>query len=117
MGRDKNIRKLNFKPFYKEFTPKNFEITGITNLLDEEIEALYLMDILELYQEKAAKKMEVSRPTFTRILKNARKKLTTAIVSGHKINIEHSSNTYIFAICSEDEEFQNILNNQKYIIL
>ena len=74
MGRIKNVRKINFKPIYKEYAPIKEQTTGITHLLDEEMEALYLMDILELYQEEAAKKMEISRPTFTRILKNARKK-------------------------------------------
>jgi predicted DNA-binding protein (UPF0251 family) len=117
MGREKNIRKLNFKPIYKEFIPSNGKFNGITNLLDEEIEAIYLMDILELYQEESAKRMDISRPTFTRILKNARKKLSTAIISGHKINIENSSNTYIIAICSEDENFANIKNNQQYIFI
>jgi len=117
MGREKNIRKLNFKPVFKEFIPSSTKANGITNILDEEIEALYLMDILDLYQEEAAQHMEVSRPTFTRILKNARKKLSTAIISGHKINIEHSSNTYIIAICSEDTNFKNIQNNQQYIFI
>lgn len=115
MGRIKNVRKINFKPIYKEYAPIKEQITGITHLLDEEMEALYLMDILELYQEEAAKKMEISRPTFTRILKNARKKLTSAIVSGHSINIQNHSDTTIVAICSDDENFQNIQNNQKYI--
>jgi predicted DNA-binding protein (UPF0251 family) len=117
MGREKNIRKLNFQPSFKEFIPASGKINGITNILDEEIEAIYLMDILELYQEEAAKKMEVSRPTFTRILKNARQKLSTAIISGHKINIENNSNINIVAICSDDENFHNIQNNQTYIFL
>ncbi len=117
MGREKNVRNLNFKPVFKKFVPKNGIPNGITNILDEEIEALYLMDILGLYQEEAAKKMEVSRPTFTRILKNARKKLSTAIISGHKINIEHSSDTFLLAICSDDESFKNIQNDQQYIFI
>jgi predicted DNA-binding protein (UPF0251 family)/predicted Fe-Mo cluster-binding NifX family protein len=117
MGRKKHTRRLNFKPIYKKFSPTKDEITGTTHLLDEEIEALYLMDILELYQEEAAKKMQVSRPTFTRILKNARQKLTTAIISGHSINIENHSDTTIVAICGDDEEFKNIHNNQKYIFI
>ncbi len=118
MGREKNIRKLNFKPVFKEFVPSNTKPNGITNILDEEIEALYLMDILDLYQEEAAQHMEVSRPTFTRILKNARKKLSTAIISGHKINIEHNkNNNYIVAICSDDEDLTNTLNSQKFIFI
>jgi len=118
MGREKNIRKLNFKPVFDQFIPTNGQINGVTNILDEEIEAIYLMDILGMYQEEAAKNMDVSRPTFTRILKNARKKLSTAIISGHKINIEHNkNNNYVVAICSDDEDLTNILNNQKFIFI
>lgn len=117
MGRIKNVRKINFKPIYKEYAPIKEQITGITHLLDEEMEALYLMDILELYQEEAAKRMEISRPTFTRILKNARVKLTTAIVSGHTIHIENSNEFTIVAICGDDEKFETIQNNQKYIFI
>ena len=117
MPREKRIRKLYFKPQYKEFIPVSTEPNGVTNLLDEEIEAIYLMDILEMYQEEAAKNMEVSRPTFTRILKNARKKLSIAIISGHKIKIESKNNNSIIAICSDDENFLDIANNKKNIFI
>lgn len=117
MAREKNKRNLSFKPLFTEFCPIDVESTGISYLLDEEIEALYLMDILDLYQEEASVKMEVSRPTFTRILKNARKKLSQAIISGHKITIENSSNEHIVAICSANDSFKNITNNQKYIFI
>ncbi|MDY0233059.1 MAG: DUF134 domain-containing protein [Sulfurimonas sp.] len=117
MGRIKHSRKINFKPLYKKFAPTDKGTTGTTHLLDEEMEALYLMDILELYQEEAAKKMEISRPTFTRILKNARVKLTTALVSGHSINIEDHRDFTIVAICGDDETFKNIQNNRKFIFI
>ena len=38
-------------------------------------------------QEKAAEKMKVSQPTFSRILKNARKKISEAIIKGKAIKI------------------------------
>lgn len=117
MGREKNRRKLNFKPVYKEFTPLNIESTGTTSLLHEEIEAIYLMDVLSLYQEEAAISMEVSRPTFTRILKNARKKLAIALISGHKLHITDNNENYVVAICSDDtENFTTILPTDKYIV-
>ena len=61
--------------------------------------------------------MEISRPTFTRILKNARVKLTTALVSGHSINIEDHRDFTIVAICGDDETFKNIQNNRKFIFI
>lgn len=75
------------------------------------------MDVLELYQEEAAKKMEVSRPTFTRILKNGRKKLTNALVSGHKINIQTRLDDIVVAICLKEQDiFDNISLNMNFII-
>ena len=52
MGRDKNKRNLIYKPVFKEFIPENKQFTGVTVLLDEEMEAIYLMDVLNLYQEE-----------------------------------------------------------------
>ena len=57
MGREKTKRNLVFKPAFKDFVPENKINTGITLLLDEEMEAIYLMDILDLYQEEEALSM------------------------------------------------------------
>ncbi|MEA2050526.1 MAG: DUF134 domain-containing protein [Campylobacterota bacterium] len=116
MGRDKNKRTINFKPKYKTYIPEQEKISGITNIQDDEIEAIYLMDVLGLYQEDAAKSMGVSRPTFTRIIKNARKKLSTAIISGHKINIQDNKEYYNIAYCSKNKDiFKDILPTNEYI--
>lgn len=118
MGREKTKRNLTYKPAFKDFIPQNKPYTGITLLLDEEMEAIYLMDILNLYQEEAAKRMEVSRPTFTRVLKNARQKLTRALVYGNKISIQDDNSGYIVALCSENlENFDSILATDKYILI
>ena len=118
MGRDKNKRNLIYKPVFKEFIPENKQFTGVTVLLDEEMEAIYLMDVLNLYQEEAAISMEVSRPTFTRILKNARQKLTRALVYGNKITIQDDDLGYIVALCSSSlENFNSILATDKYVLI
>ncbi len=117
MARLKNKRTLNFKPFVKSYIPEAKEYTGITHILHEEIEAIHLMDVLGLYQEDAAKKMEVSRTTFTRIIKNARQKLANGLISGHKIDIQDSKNNYIVAICSDSQSLlTNISPNEKLIL-
>lgn len=116
MGREKTKRNLVFKPAFKEFVPQDKAYCGVTTLLDEEIEALYLMDILDLYQEDAAISMEVSRPTFTRILKNARQKLTKSLVYGHKLLLQDDDLSYIVAICSSSlDSFENITPAEQYI--
>jgi len=118
MGREKTKRNLVFKPAFKEFVPENKIYNGTTHLLDEEMEAIYLMDILDLYQEEAAISMQVSRPTFTRILKNARQKLTRALVYGNKISIEDESTSYILAICSSSKnDFESMLATDEFILI
>ena len=100
MGRDKLKRQFHFKPLCREFISKGECNKATIELLHEEIEAIYLSDILELYQEDAAKKMGISRPTFTRILKNARKKVATMLVSGASLKILDEKDDFKVAITS-----------------
>lgn len=53
----------------------------------DELEALRLADLEELYQNDAADKMGVSRQTFGNILKRARRKISDALVSGKAIRM------------------------------
>ncbi len=57
-------------------------------LTKDEMEAIRLMDFEGLYQEDVAKEMGVSRPTISRILKNARAKIADALIHGKIIEIE-----------------------------
>jgi len=54
----------------------------------EEAEALRLKDLEGLEQEQAAGKMNVSRPTFQRVLASARLKIADALLNGKAIRIE-----------------------------
>ena len=58
-------------------------------LTSDEIEAIRLADFEGLYQEEAAQELEVSRPTFSRILNSARKKIAKALILGNAIEIEN----------------------------
>lgn len=53
----------------------------------EEVESLRLKDIEGMDQEPAAAEMNVSRPTFQRILASARAKVADAILNGKAIRI------------------------------
>ena len=77
-------------PFNSGFVPNNGEYDKKDHivLLYEEYEALRLSDYEGLNQEEAAKKMNVSRPTFTRIYKTTRKKIAKAFVENKQILIE-----------------------------
>ena len=54
----------------------------------EEFEALKLKDVEDLDQVSCAERMNISQPTFHRILNSARKKVADAIIYGKAIRIE-----------------------------
>jgi predicted DNA-binding protein (UPF0251 family) len=54
----------------------------------DELEALRLADLGGLYQEEAARRMNVSRQTFGRIIEAARRKVAQALVEGRPLRIE-----------------------------
>ena len=60
---------------------------GVVEFTPEELEALRLADIEGLTQVEAAERMGVSQPTFHRILKEARRKASMAIVGGARVNV------------------------------
>jgi predicted DNA-binding protein (UPF0251 family) len=54
----------------------------------DEFEAMRLADLDGLYQEQAAEQMNVSRPTFSRIIDSAHRKVADALVHGKALRIE-----------------------------
>jgi len=59
----------------------------IVTLTPDELEAIRLADLEKLYHEEAAIEMQVSRPTFGRILNNARAKIADALLNGKAIEV------------------------------
>ena len=88
--RPKKKRWVKCKPgekcFRPQFKPLN-ELDGVVLGLDE-FEAIRLADVEGFKQEDAAKRMRVSRPTFSRIISSARKKVGDALVNVKAIRIE-----------------------------
>ena len=72
-----------FRPQYK---PLN-KLNGVLLTIDE-LEAIRLADCEGLKQQDAAKKMRISRPTFSRIISSARNKVGDALVNIKAIKIE-----------------------------
>lgn len=90
MPRPRVCRKLMFKPGVTYFKPAGVPMSELEEeiLLPEEVEAIKMCDVEELKQENAARKMQVSQPTFNRTLTSARKKIANAIIKGKAIKIE-----------------------------
>jgi len=63
------------------------ELEEVVLSLDE-FEALRLADLEGLYQEQAAERMGVSRPTFGRTVESAHRKVAEALVGGKALRIE-----------------------------
>jgi predicted DNA-binding protein (UPF0251 family) len=95
MPNQRRHRKIEFPPTVEGFKPFGIKMRNIQKvvLLFEEYEAIRLIDYEDLNQEEAAAKMDISRPTFTRVYKKARKAIAQALVEGRAILIE--GGTYI----------------------
>ena len=59
---------------------------------EDEMEALRLSDFEGLYQQECADKMGVSRTTFSRLIENARKKISDALLHNKAISITRENN-------------------------
>ena len=87
------LRRINFIPGVQYFKPAGIplrELDEVTVTLDE-LEALRLADLCGLYQEAAAKQMNISRPTFARIVEEARRKVADALMHGKALRLEGGS--------------------------
>lgn len=90
MPNRKRNRRISMPPKMEGFKPFGIpmrELESITLLL-EEFEAIRLTDYENLTQEEASEKMNISRPTFTRIYEKARKNIAKAFVEGKAIFIQ-----------------------------
>lgn len=90
MTRPKRKRFVNRPPRIEGFKPFGIPMQDLEPiiLLVEEYESIRLSDYEGMNQEEAAEKMNVSRPTFTRIYEQARRSVAKAMVEGKAILIE-----------------------------
>ena len=86
MPRPKKCRNIGFFPQNTMFTPENAFDSEVI-LTFEEIESLRLCDLKEMDQKTAAESMNISRGTLQRIVNNARKKMSDAVIHGKLIRI------------------------------
>ena len=89
MARPIKWRKIENVPSVLNFVPSEKETEGLKNTLKmEELEAIRLKDLEGLEQGECAERMEVSRPTFQRILISAREKIADSLINGKALNVE-----------------------------
>ena len=90
MSRPRRFRRVWFEPNVTYFKPAGVRMIDLEEsiLTVDEFEAVRLKDLEGLDEETAAKKMNISQPTFNRLVSSARKKIAEAIVNGKAIKIE-----------------------------
>lgn len=88
-GRPKKYRRVQKDPKIHHFSPrgKAGRPDEITLGMDE-FEAIRLADYMGLNQKEAAKSMQISQQTFSRIVRRARKNLADGLISGKIIRIQ-----------------------------
>ena len=82
MARPEKLRRVGCMAGGKAFKPIGRPVgtLEVEELQLDELEALRLADLEGLYQEAAADRMGVSRPTFSRILARARSAVARALI-------------------------------------
>src|SRR4030066_2172794 len=95
MPNRRRFRRIKMPPKMEGFKPFGIPMRELesVDLLYEGYGALRLADYEDLTQEEAAEKMNISRPTFTRLYDKARKSIAKAFVEGKAIIIQ--GGTYI----------------------
>ena len=90
MARPTKWRKIEHIPAIPYFVPSETDVAELPeNILKlEELEAIRLKDLEGLEQGECAVRMEVSRPTFQRILLSAREKVADSLINGKMIRID-----------------------------
>ena len=93
MPRPLKCRRVAFLPNVTYFKPAGIPLRalGEVRLSVEEAEAIRLKDLESLEQEQGAERMNISRPTFQRVLASARQKVADALLNGRAIRIEGGS--------------------------
>ncbi len=87
MAREKKARRVCEEPPNRLFKPEK-PCSEYMTLSIEELETVRLCDLEGLDQDEAAKRMNISRGTFQRILYAARKRIAEALVKGNGMAIE-----------------------------
>ena len=90
MSRPLKCRRVSFLPEATYFKPAGVPLRVLDEVIlsVEEAEAVRLKDLEGLAQAPSAEKMNISRPTFQRVLASARQKIADALLNGKAVRIE-----------------------------
>ena len=112
MARPFKCRRVAVLPGVTYFKPAGIPMRflEVVILTVEETEAIRIKDIENLDQAQCGKRMNISRPTFQRILYSARRKMADALLNGKAIRIA-GGNFETIAIKSSCQECNSKAEN------
>jgi predicted DNA-binding protein (UPF0251 family) len=90
MPRPKQCRRVGGGPDKNYFKPRGIPASLLEEvvLTLDEFEAIRLADLEGMYQEDGAKKMNISRQTFGRIIDSAHRKIADVLLNAKALKIE-----------------------------
>lgn len=103
MGRPKKNRIVSLKPVISYFIPSDIPApdSEMIKLSIDERESLNLSDLMDMSYEQAGQTMGISRATFGRIIRRARKIVADALINGKIIHtVAAEKTTFICDKCS-----------------
>lgn len=104
-GRPKKYRIVRHDPKINQFSPRGRPgRPDEADLNMDEFEAIRLADFMGMSQKEAAKLMNISQQTFSRVVQQAHKKIADCLVNGKIIKIQ--GGYYVFS--SKADPFQKI---------
>lgn len=97
------LRHIDISPCAVYFKPAGIPVRMLEEvvLTLDELESLRLADLNGLYQEQAAEEMKISRPTFSRVVEQARRKVADALIHGKALRLEGG------AVVMKGEKYEN----------
>ncbi len=108
MPRPFKCRRVLGLPGADYFKPRGIPLSELQEigLAIDEFEAVRLADLEGLYQEDAAKKMNVSRQTFGNILGSAHQKIADCLVNAKALKIESGKVRLVGALQGQNRQRQ-----------
>lgn len=90
MPRPCRCRRIRCNPDTNYFKPRGIPVDALEEVLLrlDELEAIRLADLEGLYQEDAAREMNISRQTFGNIINTAHKKIADVLLNAKALKIE-----------------------------
>lgn len=94
-GRRKNDRRISYKPKADFFKPRGIPMMDLDEIevTMEEMEAIRLVDLLDMDRGAAAERMGISRRSLSNDLRSARRKIADALVNSRALMIGGGSYT------------------------